>query len=368
MPPLNPHRKWLLASAAFSVAGVLVIVLLLWSAWRGRSAANGPPGVTREVEVQFQAGGNTLAGVLVLPVSPGPYPAVVFLNGSGAADRTGNKAFPHVWAQLARRGFACLSWDRPGVGKSSGDFEAQSFDDRAREALAAVQFLRSRPEIRPDRIGLWGFSQGGAVAPLAASLTGDLAFVIVVSGSQVPAWEQDLYRVEAELRADGHSDKVVAEALEIARLRMELMRKGGVFEELDEAQKSCVGRPWFEYVQYCERKRFESGKLQVGFDPGPYWEKVRCPVLGLFGDKDTSTAVEASVAVMRKGLEGAGNKDLTIKIFPKANHSLAPSDTGGRKEARERAKTRATGDDPEFVPGYPDTASAWLEERFGARR
>src|SRR5207253_9114088 len=136
---------------------------------------------------------------------------------------------------------------------SSGDFEKQTFQDRADEALAAVRFLRSRADIRGERVGLWGFSQGAAVAPLAASQSSDVAFVIAVSGCQLPAWQQDPYRVEAELRADKFNDAAVADALEIARLRMELMRGAGPFEELDENQKLLMGRPWFEYVHYCDK-------------------------------------------------------------------------------------------------------------------
>src|SRR5207253_3103596 len=129
---------------------------------------------------------------------------------------------PYLWRHFASQGFACLSWDRPGVGKSSGDYERQSFPDRAAEALAAVRFLRARADIRKDRVGLWGFSQGAAVAPLAASESSDVAFVIEVSGHQLPAWQQDLYRVEAELKADGFSKADIANALEISKLRMEL--------------------------------------------------------------------------------------------------------------------------------------------------
>jgi pimeloyl-ACP methyl ester carboxylesterase len=368
MKPSQCRTKWLLASAAFSLIGALVTVVLLWTA-RGRTTAQAPGAPTlREELVSFEVDGQLRAGVLVLPATSGPHPAIVFLNGSGAADRTGYGVFPFLWRHFAAHGFACLSWDRPGIGASTGDFETQSFPDRAAEALAAVRFLRARPDIRKDRVGLWGFSQGAAVAPLAASESSDVAFVIEVSGHQMPAWQQDLYRVEAELKADGFSKADIANALEIAKLRMDLMRDSGLFEELDETQKGLLGRPWFAYVHYCDRSRFESGKLTVEFDVGPSWEKVRCPVLAIHGEKDTSTSPELSLAVIRQGLEKAGNRDLTVKVFPKAGHGITVSETGGRKETEQRAKTRSPEDGPEFVPGYLETMSGWLVERFGPKR
>ncbi len=82
---------------------------------------------------------------------------------------------------------------------STGDFNAQTFHDRAAETLATVDFLRARDDIRPDRVGLWGHSQGGMVAPLAAAISDKVAFIIEVSGWQGPAWQQDQTRVEAEM-------------------------------------------------------------------------------------------------------------------------------------------------------------------------
>jgi len=367
MPTALRQSKWLLASAVFSVVGVLAIALILWAA-RGHTAT--PPGdpASREETVEFQAGGNTLAATLVLPGTSGPYPAVVFVNGSGAADRTGNGAFPSIWREFVRRGFACLSWDRPGVGASTGDFEAQSFPDRADEVLAAVAFLRGRTDIRRDRVGVWGFSQGAIVAPLAAAQSDDVAFVIAVSGCQLPAWQQDLYRVEAELRADGFKSDLIKEAMELAEVRMELMRTGGLFLELDALQKGLLGRPWFQYVHYCDQKRFDSGKRMVNFDPGPQWEKVRCPVLAVYGDKDTSTPVEPSIAVIRQGVEKAGNSDLTVKVFANAGHRITESRTGGRIEAEQRAKAQPAGGEPAFVPGYVATMADWLAAHIGKSR
>jgi pimeloyl-ACP methyl ester carboxylesterase len=77
--------------------------------------------VERTEEVHFRCGGNILAGVLVLPEAPGPFPAIGFVLGSGPADRTYYGMAPHLWRHFARRGFACLAWDKPGVGKSTGD-------------------------------------------------------------------------------------------------------------------------------------------------------------------------------------------------------------------------------------------------------
>ncbi len=125
---------------------------------------------------------------------------MVFLTGAGDTDRTNKGVIPPLARHLAAQGFACLSWDRPGVGASTGDFDLQSIPDRAEEALAAVRFLQRRPDIHRGKVGLAGYGQGGVAAPLAAAQSSDVAFVIDVSGCQLIGWDQELYRVEHELR------------------------------------------------------------------------------------------------------------------------------------------------------------------------
>jgi pimeloyl-ACP methyl ester carboxylesterase len=303
-------------------------------------------------DVQFRHGGDLLAGSLYRPGLPGRHPAVALVLGSGEWDRNYGGSTPVLARHFARNGFTCLTWDKPGVGKSTGDFNSQTIPDRAEESLAAVRFLRERPDVRPDQVGLWGHSQGGEVVPLAASLSGDVAFVIQVSGWQGPAWRQDLARVEAELRADGAPEADIEAAVAFARRRMDLILGTGPYEELERAQQGVQDRPWFKAVHFCDRARFYSGRMMCGFDTTPIWEKVHCPVLVIYGDRDTSTGPpDGLVAIIRRGLAKAGNDDVTVHIFPGADHSLC------------RAERREVGGGPDFVPGYLDEMTGWLARR-----
>jgi pimeloyl-ACP methyl ester carboxylesterase len=146
---------------------------------------------------------------------------------------------------------------------------------------------------------------------------------------------------------------------------MDLFRNGS-FEELDKAQEAVQGLRWFPYVHRCDRAVFASARRMVGYDNTPSWEGVHCPVLVIYGDKDTSCgSPDELVAIIRRGLARAGNRDVSVKIFPNADHSLCRAATGGRQQATEGARTRRPEDGPDFVPGYLDTMTTWLAERFG---
>jgi pimeloyl-ACP methyl ester carboxylesterase len=122
-------------------------------------------------EYSFDHDGTELVGDLVQPPWPGPYPTVVFVEGSGPGGRD-QGSWP---TRLAAAGFASLAYDKPGSGASTGDWTRQTITDRAAETAAAVRALAGRDDVLPDAIALIGGSQGGWVAQLAPSLEDTIA-------------------------------------------------------------------------------------------------------------------------------------------------------------------------------------------------
>jgi pimeloyl-ACP methyl ester carboxylesterase len=203
------------------------------------------------------------------------------------------------------------------------------------------------------------------VVPLAAALSDQVAFVIEVSGWQGPAWRQDAVRVAAELRADGFPEADVQEAVAFSQRRMALIRGTGPFEELEAAQNQVKLRPWFGAVHACGRTLFYAARRVVAYDTGPSWQKVHCPVLVLYGDKDVSSGPpEPLLAIIRSGLESAHNPDVTVHVFAGADHSLCVTKSGGPKEQSQHALERKDPSEPDFVPGYLDLMTDWLGKRF----
>src|SRR5580658_2525951 len=137
--------------------------------------------------------GNKLAGTLTLPRSPGPHPAVLLITGSGPQDRDeallGHRPFLVISDYLTRRGIAVLRVDDRGVGKSTGKFAEATTVDFAADARASVDFLKVRKDIDPKQIGLIGHSEGGIIAPMLASESSDIAFIVMLAGPGVTGEE-----------------------------------------------------------------------------------------------------------------------------------------------------------------------------------
>ncbi|MFI9237396.1 alpha/beta hydrolase family protein [Streptomyces sp. NPDC053079] len=172
------------------------------------------------------ADGRRLDGVLARPASgAGPFGLVVFVHGDGPVDATHETFYRPLWESFARAGYASLSFSKPGVGGSEGDWLDQSMADRAEETLAAVAWARARPDVDGRRIGLWGASQAGWVLPKVAARDRSLRFVIAVSPA-VNWLRQGRFHLLARSREDGASEQEVRAALRRRETTLRLLRRG----------------------------------------------------------------------------------------------------------------------------------------------
>lgn len=143
------------------------------------------PYTEEEVVYENKEAGIKLAGTLTLPQSEGPFPAVILITGSGQQNRDeevfGHRPFLVLSDYLTRQGIAVLRVDDRGIGGSTGNFSQATTEDFAGDVLAGVEFLKNRPEINPDQIGLIGHSEGGLIAPMVAVKSPDIAFIVLMA-------------------------------------------------------------------------------------------------------------------------------------------------------------------------------------------
>ena len=170
------------------------------------------PYIVEEVAFENTAAGVTLAGTLTLPEGEGPFPVAVLISGSGPQDRdetlVGHKPFLVIADHLTRAGVAVLRYDERGVAQSTGDFATALTDDFAADALAAVEYLRGDDRIHRERVGLIGHSEGGLVAPMAASGDPSVAFIVMLAGLGVDGGEILVSQQEALTGVGGTEDMV----------------------------------------------------------------------------------------------------------------------------------------------------------------
>lgn len=210
------------------------------------------------MSVTFEHAGTTLSGSVLLPPDRDVRAGLVFLHGSGPAD-AGHWS---EWADVfARCGIASLSYDKPGIGGSEGDWTMQSFADRADEAAAAVRFVSTHVVDEGVPVGVLGMSQGAWIGPHAASASDDIAYVVALSGSATGPREQDRFRVEHELVRDGFAGDGVEDALAAWNECDTLFRSGADDQTLIDAFAPHRDEPWSRYFVFGEPSLIAYGRL-----------------------------------------------------------------------------------------------------------
>jgi uncharacterized protein len=306
-------------------------------------------------DVRFSSSEHTLAGVLTLPAHPGPHPAVVII---GYEPRDVYLELAHLFASA---GIATLRYDRRGSGASSGDWRQMTFEMQADDAVASVHFLQRHAAIDPAQVGLWGLSQTGWIAPLAASRSRDIAFVIPVSGPGVSVEQQELYRIGQWIRTDGYPEQDILEAIAYMTRLYDVLRNGSGWDLLAPSIQQARQSVWASYVilpssfeEMQHDTHWQWIRRILGYDPVPALTQVSCPVLAIFGGLDSVVPAEQSAAIWEQALCRGGNTDYTIKVFPNGNHGIWAATTGGMNEW-----SCLKG----HVPDYYQTMIEWVRQR-----
>ncbi|HEY3743814.1 MAG TPA: alpha/beta hydrolase [Bryobacteraceae bacterium] len=299
------------------------------------------PRQIQEEPIHFASGKLMLAGTLLLPAASPPYPAVFLFHGSGPQPRDLSTA---RW--FAEQGFAALTYDKRGVGESTGDFRAGPFMDVCEDGLAALGYLKSRNEIDTRRIGVWGLSQGGWLGPLAASRSSDISFVIAVSGPGVSPGEQMLVYYANELRDRGVPESDVREADTLRRDVWNYLFTGKGYEHANRELNEARHKRWFTEVNSQQDHLFEPlrkpadlnrpstvrFRREMTYDPLPALKALHVPALFLFGSNDRLIPVEKSVEVIRDVQAHSTHADFTIQVFDGDDHGMR--DATGAQDPR----------------------------------
>ncbi|MER7212827.1 serine aminopeptidase domain-containing protein [Streptosporangium sp. NPDC000239] len=303
----------------------------------------------REVRVTIPGPKQPLKAVLALPTEgKGPRGLVVLAHGDGVADASRDGFYRPIWEAFARAGYASLSWNKPGVDGAPGNWLHQSMSDRSAEVDAALDWAKRRPEIDPNRLGVWGISQGGWVLPKVAGDRTDLRFMILV-GAAVNWLRQGEYNLRAELQDQGAPDDRLGAELRRRAAQIRLLEEGAGY---DEYLASGLDDP----PMSKDRWRFVLRNFRA--DVTDQLPRVRTPTLLVLGDHDRNVDVKETEAAYRAGVpQGL----LTVETLRGGSHSAAryELDTPGsvRGLITYVAAPRSL-----YVPGYLDSLTDFVKK------
>jgi hypothetical protein len=233
-------------------------------------------------------------------------------------------------------GFAVLTYDKRGTGRSGGDFTFD-FQRLARDAAAAVDVLAARDDVDASRIGLSGYSQGGWVAPLASSMTDHAHFVLVSYGMiESPFQEARLETLDhLQRRGVEGRDLQAADTLVTAAVRAVATHFGDGWEGFQEAKDryghaawrdQLAGTPVHDMLRYpgwivklLGRRKMPPG-LDWMYDSTALLERSDTPMAWCLGTEDRSAPNDGTIAILRRLIDAG--KPYQLHLFEGADHAM----------------------------------------------
>ena len=305
-----------------------------------------------------------LAGTMTIPPGKGPFPAVLLMAGSGPNDRDetlmGHKPFLVLADYLTRKGIVVLRYDKRGVGKSGGDFTNAVMWDFGSDGEAGIAYLKTRPEVNVQKIGIIGHSEGGLEAPMIAMHDPAIAFVVLMAGPGVKGDELLAAQQRLLQQSRGISAEEIEKDATVQRKIFAILEKdegepatgqdiraaltGTVPDAQLGMQVKILDSPWFR------------GFLL--YDPAPTLTKLTCPVLAINGERDLQVPPDQNLPAIRKAL--ANNRNVEVDELPGLNHLFQDAKTGAIGEYAEIDETMS--------PVALEKIAGWVLKQAEAQR
>ncbi|MEZ5018340.1 MAG: alpha/beta fold hydrolase [Flavipsychrobacter sp.] len=315
---------------------------------------------------------------ITVPAIDKKHPAVILITGSGAQNRDeeieGHKPFAVIANHLTNNGYAVLRIDDRGVGETTGNTNATSADF-AEDIIAGIEYLKSRDDIDAKKIGLYGHSEGGLIAPMVANKTKDVNFIILAAGPGIPVIDlmseqnyeillkmgitDEMAKAYTPLYRDIMSILTTAENKKSAEIkinntinswktRTDKQTVAITTGISDEATQKVFANQFLKLYDSKWLKYF------ISYDPTPALKKLRCKVLAINGDNDIQVISKSNLAGIESALKKSKVKSYEVKEFKGLNHLFQSCNTCN---TQEYGKIETT-----FEPVVLDYITDWLDE------
>ncbi|MBX2819734.1 MAG: alpha/beta hydrolase [Rhodothermaceae bacterium] len=275
-------------------------------------------------EVRIEGPEVTLAGSLYTPeFCTSGCPGIVFLGGGSADTRQNQIPFAE---RFAKKGIVSLIFDKRGAGESTGDYDSRTFDNLADDAVTAFHYLANRAETDAAKTGLWGGSEGGSVALMAAARTTGVGYIVNLAGPVQFFQEGYMYELAASLGENETSNEYRESLLQLWKHYFEDAKDGAIGAEVLADIKQWQSKADNIHIPP------DTTAYPPEPDPHPrsFWylhrltifEHLDMPVLMVFGELDEAVPPGINTSIVETAFETLGKSNYEIHVFPRASHAF----------------------------------------------
>ena len=328
------------------------------------------PGET--TDFTFTSSEQRLSGVFDTPADAEAEALILFVHGYGETNVRAWNSFSDLRQRFNQIGIATAVWDKPGQGQSEGAFDInQSVYSSAQEVIDAANLLREIKAPGADKIGIWGVSRAGWIAPIAISQDADIEFWISVSGTT--AEDNFAYLLLSNLPHEGGSLELAEQLADEWRAGCEIFRTGGSFDRYEEATQTLRANDYIKQMrgEWQTRAQYEGQQQQCQSGACPNLDQDMCSyifinafdemlssldvdVLAIFGEKDLNVDWRKTRAFYQDTIGQNPSATLAVETYSNADHNLHVAETGSIREMQSMTA-------PIKAEGYYEAQTTWLE-------
>lgn len=286
-------------------------------------------------------------GTLSFPFGEGKYPAAILVTGSGLQDRDEtimeHKPFAVLADALTREGFAVLRYDDRGWGTDDSVLLNATSYDFKNDLLAAYRFLKTQPQILPDKISLIGHSEGGMIVSMAAAEEQNIAAVVMMAGTGVAGKEILTSQTRAILESQGVPENMIKETLAKNESLYNIIAKNLPRTEKEILLRDLL-KKWWNALSSEEQKATQTDQetfinrllaqsfspwmeVFINLDPAHFLKQVTQPILVLNGERDLQVLPDINLPAIEDALKQGGNTRYEIKRYEGMNHLFQKCNT-----------------------------------------
>ena len=334
---------------------------------------------SEDVEYNNAGGSIHFGGTFTFPKTAPPFPAIILITGSGQQDRDEtifeHKPFAVIADYLTKKGFAVLRTDDRGIGKTTGPVLTATTVDFADDAEAGIAYLISRKEVNKNKIGLYGHSEGGMIAPMVAARNKNVSFIILSGAAIVGGLEVNVEQNGYALQKAGIAEDAIDAFKGLHRLELKEF-KASISKENFHTNLKAVYDKWKAVQQKKILDQLYAGdssilgqniykmydglyinnwmRFFITHDFAGDLAKVHCPVLAINGEKDTQVDAKVNLPLIDSILKKNSSPSFKVVLLPGLNHLMQHAVTGDASEYGTIEET--------IAPAALNVIGKWLDE------
>ncbi|WP_061406910.1 alpha/beta hydrolase family protein [Bacillus pumilus] len=261
-----------------------------------------------EKEVVIKTENGALSGTVTTPKKAPIKGIVLFVHGDGPQNATYDGGYRPLMERFAKQGYASISWDKPGVGQSEGNWLHQSMGDRAKEVENVIKWAKKESDLQSKQIILWGASQAGWVIPKVMTNRTDITAIILV-GPAVNWMRQGRYNTLQTLKETNASQEQIQETIEKEDEQNKLLEEGAAFRTYHKKTSD----------QEMTKDRYEFIQKNMKADATSHIKRIQSPIYLVLAQNDRNVDSAETKRIYEKEV---APKWLHIQTIRGVEHSM----------------------------------------------